>query len=71
MSRRFQIRTVNKAIADTGLELVRGEGYFYFVGDGSENLYTDSVMVYRINHLRLETWIKIAKSYATEIRSRA
>ncbi len=60
------IKTVNKAITAEGmnLELVAGEGYFYFVGPGTENLSTASVMVYRLNDLSLDQWMTEAREVA-------
>jgi hypothetical protein len=60
------IKTVNKAIAAGGinLELVAGDGYFYFVGPGTENLSTASVMVYRLNELSLDQWMTEAREVA-------
>ena len=60
------IKTVNKAIAAEGinLELVAGEGYFYFAGPGTENLSTASVMVYRLNDLSLDQWMTEAREVA-------
>jgi len=60
------IKTVNKAIAAEGinLKLVAGDGYFYFVGPGSENLSTASVLVYRLNHLSLDQWMTEAREVA-------
>ena len=53
---------VNKAIAHLGkIELVKGEGYFYFIGD-DVNVWAESVYVYRLNELTLERWIEEAKS---------
>jgi hypothetical protein len=64
------ISKINKTIKAEGidLELVPGQGYFYFVGPGSENLYTASVLVYRLNHLTLEQWMSYAREYAQEIK---
>jgi len=60
------IKTVNKAITAEGmnLELVAGDGYFYFVGPGTENLSTASVMVYRLNDLSLDQWMTEAREVA-------
>jgi hypothetical protein len=60
------IKTVNKAITAEGmnLELVAGDGYFYFVGPGTENLSTASVMVYRLNELSLDQWMTEAREVA-------
>ena len=62
------LKKVNKAIASYGYELVRGEGYFYFVplndnyasldlGEDNYQPQSDSVYVYRLNHLTLENWV--------------
>jgi hypothetical protein len=66
----MRLSTLNKTIAAEGinLELVAGNGYFYFVGPGSENLYTASVMVYRLNNLTLEQWMAEARDMARQIR---
>lgn len=63
------IKTVNKAITAEGmnLELVAGDGYFYFVGPGTENLSTASVMVYRLNELSLDQWLIEARNTARQI----
>ena len=55
------LRTVNKAIAHLGdIELVKGNGYFYFVGE-DVNVWAEGVYVYRLNELSLERWIEEAK----------
>lgn len=53
------LETVNAAIAAKGIaaELVKGAGYFYFVGDAVENAFTTSVYVYRVYHLPLDQWL--------------
>lgn len=43
---------------DAEIELVRGEGYFYFVGLGSEGWSCDSVGVCSIRDFTIERWIK-------------
>lgn len=56
------LRTVNKAIAHLGdIELVKGNGYFYFAGD-SVNVWAEGVYVYRLNELSLERWVEEAKA---------
>lgn len=64
----MQLRTVNKVIANRGIdaELVHGEGYFYFVGDAVEHAETASVMVFRLNDLTLEQWMEELDSIVTE-----
>lgn len=39
------------------LELVKGEGYFYWVGVGTEYLYDASVPVCHFYHLSAEQWM--------------
>jgi len=57
--------TVNKAIKHLGdIELVKGSGYFYFVG-GSVDVNADGVYVYSLNELPLERWIEEAKAALT------
>lgn len=63
----MQLRTVNNVFsaAKLPLELVRGEGYFYFVfDDGGKNYETLSVMVYRLNDLPLARWVEEGKQFA-------
>lgn len=52
---------VNKAIAKLGqIELIKGSGYFYFVGD-SVSVDASGVYVNSIGQLTLEQWIAEAK----------
>lgn len=69
----LHIKSINKKIRSLGidLELINGPGYFYFVGPGSENLYTASVLVYKLNHLTLDQWIEYAQQYQKEIDNAA
>jgi hypothetical protein len=67
MTKQLQLRSVNKAIAKTGLELVKGNGYFYFIGEGTESLYSASVMVCSLNEMSLERWVEEANGKAKEI----
>lgn len=65
----MQLRTINKAIASKGIavELVKGDGYFYFVGEAVENADTSSVMVFRLNDLTLDQWMEELDSIIAEI----
>ncbi len=65
----MRLSTVNKAIASEGLnlELVAGDGYFYFVGPGCESVNSASVYCYRLNHQGLDGWMCDARSVAREI----
>ena len=71
---RLTIKTVNKAIAAEGiaLELVAGEGYFYFIGDGINHAFNNSsVYTYRLNYQTLDQWIADANRCAEEIAEAA
>lgn len=60
----MNIRTVNKAIAEAGIraQLVRGTGYYYFVGDDVSLARETGVYgVYRLNDLTLEQWLEEAR----------
>lgn len=64
----LQLRTVNKALKNEGIkaELIKGEGYLYFIGDDVELCYTTSVYVPRLNDLPLEVWMKHARGFKIE-----
>ena len=64
----MQLRTINKAIASKGIdvELVKGDGYFYFVGEAVENADTSSVMVFRLNDLTMDQWMEELDSIIAE-----
>lgn len=54
------------------LELVKGEGYFYWVGVGTEYLYDDSVPVPHFYLLTAEQWMekyKLMMEKLAEIRA--
>lgn len=66
----MQLRTLNKIFAEkyVHLELVHGEGYYYFVYDNGGDLYeTKSEMVYRLNHLTKEQWLERAETFMEEV----
>ena len=58
----FNIRSVNKALKEAGIngELVRGEGYFYFVGESFYYSSGTSVYVFRVTNLTIEQWVQEA-----------
>ena len=72
-AKRLTLATVNKAVAAAvpGAELVKGEGYFYFIGAGFERAKSASVYVPRLNDLSLERWVEEAKSIHAEIEEPA
>ncbi len=58
---------VNKEIAKLGqIELVKGNGYFYFVGD-SVSVDASGVYVNSIGQLTLDQWIDEAKAVLQEV----
>lgn len=50
---------VNKAITKAGVkaELVKGDGYFYFIGEDIKNGVSDGVYVYTVGELSLREWM--------------
>lgn len=66
----FQIRSVNKVFAEDKLpvELVKGEGYFYFQYDLPEqNVFeTKSVYVASLNQLTKDEWIREGRQFSIE-----
>lgn len=65
------LKVINAAIAHTGLELIKGEGYHYFIGDGIEdaNDWQSSVLVCHTNFQTLGTWIRDAEICAAGIKT--
>ena len=61
--KKFNIRSVNRALAEAGIlgELVRGEGYFYFAGPSFFYSSGTSVYVYSVNDQTLEQWVAHAR----------
>lgn len=55
--KRVTLNAVNAAIRAAGgtEELVRGEGYFYFIGGSS--VWWDSVPVYHLTALSIDEWV--------------
>lgn len=64
MNKRIQLRTVNKAIAHMGIELVKGEGYFYFfpLDPAAPMLDNATEYVYALNHISLSEWVHRAEN---------
>ncbi|ARK07526.1 hypothetical protein LAV_00151 [Sphingobium phage Lacusarx] len=66
----MQLRTVNKALGAKypGLELVKGEGYYYFAGAGTEVCKETGVYgAYRLNDLTLDQWLSEADDRMKEV----
>jgi len=54
-------KQINKAIAHTGLEINRGEGYQYFTHTETGDQFGSMVMVCYLNHLSLNQWVEEAE----------
>ena len=56
----MSLKKINAALADAGIsdKLVRGEGYFYFIGPNADRWPTSSVMVCHLNQLTLRQWVQ-------------
>lgn len=67
------LKQVNALLKAEGipLELVRGEGYHYFVMDDGDKVFeTESVMIPYTNHQSVSRWVNDARYALTAIRLR-
>lgn len=66
--KRLTCKAVTKAIREAGLngELVRGNGYYYFVGPAFESCKTTMVITHHIAAYTLEEWVAEAKKLDLE-----
>lgn len=66
------IRSVNAAVRKAGipLELVRGEGYHYWVHDEDGHYDTVSEMVCYTSHISVEKWVEWARIAMKEMQER-
>jgi len=66
------LRAVNEALRELGVELVRGEGYFYFASRDPYHPILKAketgVYVYRLNDLSLARWVEEAVARIEEGR---
>lgn len=67
-----QIRSINKIFKEDNLpiELVKGEGYFYYIFDmcKSHNVYeTQSEYIYRLNDMTKDEWVRRGREFALEM----
>ena len=64
------LNKINADLAKYGVEMVRGNGYFYFVGltDAGQHLsdHIDSVFTEQLRSMSLEEWIRYCSEYITE-----
>lgn len=58
-----------RAITSQYIELVKGEGYYYFVYDNGRRYSTASVYVNTLNQLPLETWLYEARCFYATIKA--
>lgn len=65
-------RPITAALRAEGypLELVKGEGYFYFVYDAPDKYETESVYVYRLNELTREQWIEQGRDFGERMQQK-
>lgn len=54
------LKRVNKALEAAGIpeRLVKGRGYYYFVEGAAAGWPCSSILVYKLNCLTLEQWIR-------------
>lgn len=62
------LRQVNHAVRPLGVELIRGDGYFYFLDLRTQDQIGSSVTVFRLNHASLDFWVSEAVSCRMEWR---
>ena len=66
MTKRLTLKSIAKACAEAGLpadiELVEGDGYFYFWCEEAPLWQSTAVYTYRLNDLTLDQWVEEAKS---------
>ena len=66
---RTTIRRVNEALAAAGfrgVELVRGNGYFYFSGGDADRWHTTAVYTDRLTGMTVEQWVDEARRLREE-----
>lgn len=66
---RLTIKAIEKAIGDERIELIKGDGYYWFAFDNEREIYeTHSVYVNRLNDLTLETWLYEAEVLMKKVK---
>ena len=63
--------TVTRRLKAEGLtvELVRGNGYHYFIFDDGQRYETRSVMCPRFRDIPLETWLSDGRQFAADVEA--
>lgn len=53
------LKRVNNHLAQLGfnVELVKGDGYFYCIGEDVDGAYSTSIYTYRLNDLDMDRWV--------------
>lgn len=54
---RVTINNINKQLPP-GYEIVKGNGYFYFIGNDALDWYSSSVYVNKLTDLSMERWLE-------------
>ena len=62
-------KQINKAIAHTGLEINRGEGYQYFTHTETGDQFGSMVMVCYLKDFPIERWVEEAEGALEEGKS--
>lgn len=62
------LKQVNEELKKYDAELVRGDGYFYFVGDTADYFTEQGVYVNKLNDLTMDQWVKEYQLKAMEVR---
>jgi hypothetical protein len=54
------LKQINRALKNKGyeVELIKGEGYFYFEGRDADNLTSQGVYIPRLSDQSVEEWVK-------------
>lgn len=66
------IKKILKSINNPHLTLYRGDGYFYFEYEDQESGFweTESVGVYRLNHMSIEMWISEGQRFVEKYQNK-
>lgn len=61
---RLTLAKVNRALKAAGfnVKVVRGRGYHYVVGAGTEGWPSTSILAFRVSHLSLPEWISAVRA---------
>lgn len=72
MTQATNTRQIIKKIGCDKVELVRGDGYWYFAYDDVPNNIweTESVMTMYLNSLTVEQWVEIGKAFVKTVESK-